>query len=148
MPSVSVQQTDFDVSAEIKALRGDRTDVGAVVTFSGTVRDVGGSLSSMTLEHYPGMTEKELLRISEEAEERWPLLGTRVIHRYGELSPGDNIVLVIALSAHRHAAFEAAMFLMDFLKSKAPFWKKEQIGDDAQWVDARETDEDALDRWR
>lgn len=148
MPSVSVQEHDFDVTAEIQALRGDRTDVGAVVTFSGTVRDVGGTLRSMTLEHYPGMTEAELERISLEAEKRWPLQGTRIVHRYGTLNPGDNIVLVITLSKHRQAAFDAAMYLMDFLKSKAPFWKKEQTGETASWVDARETDDAALKRWQ
>lgn len=148
MVSVSVQDSDFDINAEINNLRGDRTDIGAVVTFTGTVRDIGGTLQSMTLEHYPGMTEAELVRISEDAETRWPLLGTRVIHRYGTLEPGENIVLVITLSKHRQAAFDAAMFLMDFLKSKAPFWKKEQTGEEATWVDAREADETALKRWQ
>lgn len=148
MPSVSVQEHDFDIGAEIDILRGERTDIGAVVTFTGTVRDVGGTLQSMTLEHYPGMTEAELERIAVEAEQRWPLLGTRVIHRYGTLKPGENIVLVITLSKHRQAAFDAAMFLMDFLKSKAPFWKKEQTGETSEWVDARESDETALKRWQ
>ncbi|MBO6505573.1 MAG: molybdenum cofactor biosynthesis protein MoaE [Kordiimonadaceae bacterium] len=148
MASVSVQEDDFDIGEEIQKLRNGRTDVGAVVTFTGTVRDVGGTLQSMTLEHYPGMTEAELERISLEAEQRWPLQGSRVIHRYGTLEPGDNIVLVVTLSKHRHAAFDAAMFLMDFLKSNAPFWKKEQTGETASWVDARETDETALKRWQ
>lgn len=148
MPSVSVQAADFDISSEIEDLRAGRTDIGAVVTFTGTVRDVGGTLQSMTLEHYPGMTEAELERISVAAEERWSLQGTRIIHRFGTLEPGDNIVLVITLSKHRLAAFDAAMFLMDFLKSKAPFWKKEQIGETVSWVDARETDEAALERWQ
>ena len=147
MASVSVQLEDFDVSEEIKQLRGERTDVGAIVTFSGTVRDLDGTLTSMTLEHYPGMTEAELERIAQEAEQRWPLKGVRIIHRYGPLEPGDNIVLVVTLSKHRQAAFDAAMFLMDFLKSRAPFWKKEETGDGAEWVDARETDQQALDRW-
>lgn len=148
MASVSVQENDFDIGEEIQKLRGNRTDVGAIVTFTGTVRDVGGTLQSMTLEHYPGMTEAELERISQEAEQRWPLQGSRVVHRHGTLEPGDNIVLVVTLSKHRQAAFDAAMFLMDFLKSKAPFWKKEQTGETSAWVDARETDENALKRWQ
>ncbi len=147
MASVSVQLEDFDVSEEIKRLRSERTDVGAIVTFSGTVRDLDGTLTSMTLEHYPGMTEAELERIAQEAEQRWPLQGVRIIHRHGPLEPGDNIVLVLTLSKHRQAAFDAAMFLMDFLKSRAPFWKKEETGDGAEWVDARETDQQALNRW-
>jgi molybdopterin synthase catalytic subunit len=147
MAQISVQAEDFDLGAEVKRLRGDRTDVGAIVTFSGTVRDLDGTLSTMTLEHYPGMTEAELERIAQEAESRWPLQGTRIIHRYGPLEPGDNIVLVITLSKHRQASFDAAMFLMDFLKSRAPFWKKEQTGKASEWVDARETDKKALDRW-
>lgn len=148
MASVSVQSEDFDINAEIEALRRENYDVGAIVTFTGTVRDIGGTLKSMTLEHYPGMTETELERIAQEAEKKWPLMGSRVIHRYGALAPGDNIVLVITLSSHRQAAFEAAEFLMDFLKSKAPFWKKEETNEGASWVDARETDEAALKRWQ
>lgn len=148
MPVISVQAQDFDVGEEIAALKNNRNEVGAIVTFTGTVRDLDGSLESMTLEHYPGMTEAELARIAKDAEDRWPLQGVRIIHRYGELKPGENIVLVITLSSHRHAAFEAAEFLMDFLKSKAPFWKKEQTGNDAKWVDARDSDSDAMERWR
>lgn len=148
MTSISIQSEDFDIGAEIEALRQENYDIGAIVTFTGTVRDMGGTLKSMTLEHYPGMTEAELERIAQEAEEKWPLFGSRIIHRYGTLGPGDNIVLVITLSAHRQAAFEAAEFLMDFLKSKAPFWKKEQTDTEAKWVDARETDEAALKRWQ
>lgn len=148
MAKVSVQLEDFDINTEIASIRGSRTDIGAIVTFTGTVRDVGGSLASMTLEHYPGMTERELENIASEAEKRWPLMGCRVIHRFGTLKPADNIVLVITLSAHRQAAFEAADFLMDFLKSRAPFWKKEDVGTDAVWVDAKETDENALERWK
>jgi molybdopterin synthase catalytic subunit len=147
MATVSVQQNDFDISAELEKVRSGRTDIGALVTFTGTVRDVGGTLSTMTLEHYPGMTEKELARIVAEAETRWPLMGCTVIHRHGELSPGDNIVLVVTASAHRSAAFEAAEFLMDFLKSRAPFWKKEDTGGEASWVDAKESDDAALSRW-
>lgn len=148
MALISVQQEDFDISAEITGLKSGNHDIGAIVTFTGTVRDSGGSLTSMTLEHYPGMTEAELNRIAAEAEAKWPLLGCRIIHRYGTLKPGDNIVLVIAMSAHRKAAFEAADFLMDYLKSKAPFWKKEQTGTKASWVDAKEKDEAALKRWQ
>ncbi|NVJ69141.1 MAG: molybdenum cofactor biosynthesis protein MoaE [Alphaproteobacteria bacterium] len=147
MASISVQETDFDIAAEIATLKGDRTDMGAIVTFTGTVRDIAGDLQAMTLEHYPGMTEKEIARVAEEAEKRWSLVECRVIHRYGKLLPGDNIVLVITMSAHRHAAFEAADFLMDFLKSRAPFWKLEETNKGGQWVDAKESDADALKRW-
>jgi len=148
---IRVQHDDFDVGAEVKVLSAGRTDIGAIVTFTGTVRgEAGGhALRSMTLEHYPGMTEAELSRIEAEAHTRWPLQATLVVHRIGELLPGDNIVLVVAASAHRHAAFEAASFLMDFLKSKAPFWKKETGLDGAgRWVDARDADETALARWQ
>ena len=148
MASVSVQTEDFDIGREIEALKAGRVDIGAVVTFTGTVRDLDGSLKSLTLEHYPGMTEKELQAVALEAQTRWPLQACRVIHRYGELMPGDNIVLVITMSAHRHAAFQAADFLMDFLKSRAPFWKKESTSAGASWVDARESDSDALKRWQ
>jgi len=147
MASVSVQAGDFRIADEIAALKNGRVDIGAIVTFTGTVRDMDSDLKAMTLEHYPGMTEAELLRVAEEAEKRWPLVGCRVIHRYGRLEPGDNIVLVITMSAHRHAAFEAADFLMDFLKSRAPFWKKEETSEGGQWVDAKESDTDALKRW-
>lgn len=145
---VSVQEADFDVGAEIKALSHGKHDIGAVVSFTGLVRDVGDGLSAMTLEHYPGMTETALEEIADAAEARWPLSGVRIIHRYGPLEPGAQIVLVLAASAHRQAAFEASEFLMDYLKSRAPFWKKE-TGMDGQgaWVDARETDESALTRW-
>lgn len=149
--AVRVQTEDFDIAAEIKALQGTRTDIGAIVTFTGTVRGEtkAGAITSMTLEHYPGMTEAELARVEAAAHERWPLQGTTIIHRTGDLAPGDNIVLVVAASKHRHAAFEAAEFLMDYLKSKAPFWKKETGADgNGTWVDARESDEDALERWQ
>lgn len=148
--TVRVQTADFDISAEINNLTVGRTDIGAIVTFTGTVRGNAGDspITSMTLEHYPGMTEAELERVEAEAIERWPLTGSLIIHRVGELSPGDNIVLVITASAHRHAAFEAAEFLMDYLKSRAPFWKKEARPDGSStWVDARESDTDALKRW-
>jgi len=147
MAHIAVQAEDFDLNNEVATLRAGRTDIGAIVTFTGTVRDVNGTLKSMTLEHYPGMTENELEKIATEAESRWPLSGCTIIHRYGELRPGDNIVLVAAASAHRQAAFEAAEFLMDFLKSKAPFWKKEDTGNESKWVDAKESDTTALKRW-
>ena len=144
---VRVQREDFDPGVELAALTDGRTDVGGLVSFTGLVRGDGG-LKAMTLEHYPGMTEKALEAIEAEARERWPLLGVTVIHRIGPLAPGERIVFVAAASAHRRAAFEAADFLMDFLKTRAPFWKKE-MGEDgtARWVDARETDTTAADRW-
>ena len=148
--AVRVQAEDFDVGREAAALTAGRTDIGAIVTFTGTVRGEakGRPIVSMTLEHYPGMTEAELERVEAQAHERWPLDASLIIHRYGELKPGDNIVLVIAASRHRHAAFEAAAFLMDYLKSRAPFWKKETgVDGTGHWVDAREADEAALARW-
>jgi len=149
--TVRVQVDDFDIAAEIKALQGTRTDIGAIVTFTGTVRGEtkAGAITSMTLEHYPGMTEAELARVEMQAHERWPLQGTTIIHRIGDLAPGDNIVLVVTASKHRHAAFESADFLMDYLKSKAPFWKKETgVDGKGSWVDARESDAEALGRWQ
>ena len=148
--SVSVQPQDFDLTAEVRALTAGRTDIGAIVTFTGTVRGEakGRPITSMTLEHYPGMTEAELAKVEAEAVARWPLQATRIIHRYGELRPGDNIVLVVTASAHRQAAFEAAEFLMDYLKSRAPFWKKETASGEGQWVDARDADDRAAERWR
>ncbi len=148
---VRLQEGDFDITAEISTLVGGRTDIGAVVTFTGLVRDMadGEPIVDMTLEHYPGMCEAELERIEAEALKRWQLKGTLIVHRYGKLTPGERIVLVVAMSAHRREAFEAAEFLMDFLKTRAPFWKKETAeGGNGQWVDARETDEDAIERWR
>ena len=148
---IRVQSEDFDVGAETRKLMGDRTDVGAIVTFTGTVRDTAGGkpITSMELEYYPGMTEAELTRVEAEANARWPLQASLIIHRYGKLKPGDNIVLVIAASPHRHAAFEAASYLMDFLKTRAPFWKKETFTDGSGgWVDARESDDAALERWK
>lgn len=146
---IRVQQEDFDIGVEIDQLRAGRTDIGAIVTFTGTVRDTakGEPISEMTLEHYPGMTEKELERIEQEAQARWPLQASLIIHRHGPMKPGDNIVLVITASAHRQAAFEAAEFLMDYLKTNAPFWKKEAGPDGGAWVDARDSDDDALRRW-
>ena len=148
--TVRVQAADFDIAAEIKALQGERTDIGAIVTFTGTVRGTtkAGDITRMTLEHYPGMTEAELARVEMEAHERWPLQGATIIHRIGDLAPGDNIVLVVTASKHRHAAFESAEFLMDYLKSKAPFWKKEDHAGSARWVDARDADDSAVTRWK
>jgi molybdopterin synthase catalytic subunit len=148
--SVRVQAEDFDIGVEMARLTAGRVDVGAVVTFTGTVRGGSGdaALTSMTLEHYPGMTEIELVRVEAEAIARWPLAASLIVHRIGELKPGDNIVLVIAASAHRQAAFDACSFLMDYLKTRAPFWKKETGPDgQGQWVDARDSDDAAMGKW-
>ncbi len=147
---IRVQSDDFDVSAEIARLAAGRNDIGAVVTFTGLCRDEGGTLSALELEHYPGMAESEIRDVAEAAALRWPLFGLTAIHRYGKIAPGGNIVLVIAASAHRKAAFEAADFLMDFLKTRAPFWKKEHHPDGSAgaWVDAREADDVAAGRWQ
>ena len=146
---IRVQKEDFDAGAEIARLRQGRTDAGAVAVFIGLVRDLAGGseVKSMTLEHYPGMTEKELARIEAEARERWPLLDCLIVHRVGRLLPGDAIVLVITLSAHRHAAFDAAQFLMDYLKTTAPFWKSEESAQGRQWVTPRDADDAAAERW-
>jgi molybdopterin synthase catalytic subunit len=147
---VRIQTADFDVGAEIASLTASRTDIGAVVSFTGIMRaeNDGEAVAGMTLEHYPGMTESELARVESEARARWPLQASLIVHRVGALSPGDNIVLVITASKHRQAAFSAAEFLMDYLKTSAPFWKRE-VGMDgnASWVDARTSDEAAADRW-
>ncbi|TGS10682.1 molybdenum cofactor biosynthesis protein MoaE [Mesorhizobium sp. M2E.F.Ca.ET.209.01.1.1] len=150
VPAIRIQREDFDVAAEIAGLTGGRTDIGAVVTFSGLCRDEQGALSALELEHYPGMAEAEIGRIAAEAVERWPLQGLTVIHRHGKIMPGENIVLVVAASSHRQAAFEAANFLMDYLKSRAPFWKKEHLADGSEggWVEAKEADDQAADRWK
>ena len=149
-PTVRIQAGDFDIAAEIAALTAGRKDVGAVVTFSGLCRDEAGTLSALELEHYPGMAEAEIARIAAEASARWPLTGLTAIHRFGRVLPGENIVLVVAASAHRQAAFEAASFLMDFLKSRAPFWKKDHRADGSEgsWVEAKDSDDDAAARWR
>ncbi len=145
---IRVQEQDFDIGAEIAALRNGRTDAGAIAVFIGAVRDLAqAGLSAMVLEHYPGMTEKELARIDAEAHERWPLLDSLIVHRIGKLRPGDNIVLVVTLSAHRSDAFEAAQFLMDYLKTSAPFWKTEETLAGRSWVEARRSDEDVAERW-
>lgn len=145
--SVRVQREDFDLGAEVAALTAGRADVGAIVTFSGLVRD-GGGLESLELEHYPGMTEAALAAIEAEAVGRWELQACLVIHRYGRLGPGERIMMVATAARHRQAAFEAAEFLMDYLKSRAPFWKKETGAGGSRWVDARESDEAALVRWK
>lgn len=146
---VRIQAGDFDVAAEIAAISGGRADVGAVVTFTGLCRDEAGTLAALELEHYPGMAEAEITRIAHEAIARWPLAGITAIHRFGKIKPGENIVLVVTASRHRQAAFEAASFLMDYLKSRAPFWKKEHLldGSEGGWVDAKESDDAAAARW-
>ena len=146
---VRIQTTDFDAGAELAALRANDARVGAVAAFIGTVRDLneGSGVSTMTLEHYPGMTEKALAAIEAEAVSRWELQASLVLHRYGALAPGERIMMVATASRHRQAAFEAAEFLMDYLKSRAPFWKKESGTRGSRWVDAAERDEAALARW-
>lgn len=143
--TVRVQENDFDPTTELDALSAGRDDIGALVSFIGLVR--GGDVAEMTLEHYPGMTEKALEEIEREARKRWPLQGVTIIHRVGPLAPGARIVFVATASPHRLAAFEAAEFIMDFLKTRAPFWKKEATSEGARWVDARETDDAAAARW-
>jgi molybdopterin synthase catalytic subunit len=147
--SIRIQEADFEVSSEIARLVEGLPDTGAVVTFSGLCRSEDGSLAALELEHYPGMAEAEITRIAENAAARWPVTALAAIHRIGRIAPGGNIVLVIAASEHRHAAFDAASFLMDFLKSRAPFWKKEHHADGSQggWVDAKESDSDSLLKW-
>lgn len=148
--SIRVQESDFDLSAEIAALRKGDPRVGAVVSFLGTVRDMndGSQVKGMTLEHYPGMTEKALQEILDQAKARWDIYQTLVIHRVGPLLPEDQIVLVAVTSAHRGEAFAACEFIMDYLKTAAPFWKKEDTPEGARWVDARVTDEVALSKWK
>jgi molybdopterin synthase catalytic subunit len=148
-PTIRVQAEDFDVAAEIAALSRGRRDIGAVTTFTGLCRDEGGRLAALELEHYPGMAEAELARVAGEAAARWPLQGATVIHRFGKIRPGENIVLVVMASAHRRAAFEAAEFLMDYLKTRAPFWKREHLldGSTGTWVEAKDTDDAAAERW-
>lgn len=147
--SVSVQEQDFDIAAEIAALTRGRHQVGALATFTGLVRDMndGSGVQAMTLEHYPGMTENALEEIVEQARGRWDVDGVRVIHRFGRLMPGDQIVFVAVTSAHRGEAFAACEFIMDFLKTRAPFWKREETPEGARWVDARDADDSAAERW-
>jgi molybdopterin synthase catalytic subunit len=147
--AVTIQQADFDLAAEVGALRDGDPQVGAVAAFIGTVRDRsdGTSVSAMELEHYPGMTERAIESMIAEARRRFHIRGVRVIHRIGALLPRDQIVLVAVTSSHRHDAFQACEFLMDYLKTQAPFWKKETTPDGARWVDARQADDAALARW-
>jgi molybdopterin synthase catalytic subunit len=147
--TIRIQEADFDIAQEIAALTKARTDIGAVVTFSGICRgaDGGETIAALTLEHYPGMAEAEIARHAEQATSRWPLTGLTIIHRVGRITPGENIVLVVTASAHRHAAFEAAEFLMDYLKAHAPFWKREEGASGPNWVDARDHDDLAAERW-
>jgi molybdopterin synthase catalytic subunit len=148
--SVSVQEVDFDVGAEIEALTAGDARAGAVASFVGLVRDVneGAGVSEMTLEHYPGMTEKALQEIVTEAKSRWDIYAVRIIHRVGHLLPTDRIVFVAVSSAHRGEAFAACEFIMDYLKTRAPFWKREVTPEGARWVDARETDDHSAERWK
>jgi molybdopterin synthase catalytic subunit len=147
--TIRLQEADFDTAHEIAALTRGRTDIGAVVTFSGICRggEGGDAIAALTLEHYPGMAEAEIGRNAEEALSRWPLTGLTVIHRYGRIVPGENIVLVVTASSHREAAFQAAEFLMDYLKTHAPFWKREENTAGTSWVDATSLDDDAAARW-
>jgi len=146
---VRIQENDFDVSSELAALRAGDKRVGAVATFVGVVRDLNDAaqVSTLTLEHYPGMTEKALAQIVEDAKQRWDIYDALVIHRVGPLSPSDQIVLVAVTSAHRGESFAACQFIMDYLKTRAPFWKKEQTPEGERWVEARASDEDAAARW-
>jgi molybdopterin synthase catalytic subunit len=147
---IRVQEQSFDLAQELQGLRGARTDVGGIAIFIGSVRDLseGRNVTAMTLEHYPGMTEKALSDIEAEAQSRWPLLDSLIIHRYGKMAAGEDIVLVITLSAHREAAFAACQFLMDWLKTKAPFWKLEEGAAGTTWVDAKTSDDAAAQRWQ
>ncbi|WP_026317126.1 molybdenum cofactor biosynthesis protein MoaE [Ahrensia kielensis] len=148
-PHISVQASDFDLQSEVDKLTQGRKDIGAVVTFTGLCRDEGGKLKALELEHYPAMAEAQLNQIAQKAAKRWPLTGLTIIHRFGKIEPGANIVLVVTASSHRRAAFEAADYLMDYLKSEAPFWKKEHLADaeDGDWVQSKQADIDDLKRW-
>jgi len=147
--TIRIQEADFDIAREIAALTQQRNDIGAVVSFSGICRDNedGASIAALTLEHYQGMAEAEIARHADEALSRWPLQGLTIIHRFGRIPPGENIVLVVTASAHREAAFEAAEFLMDYLKTSAPFWKREESKKGTSWVEARDHDDAAAARW-
>ncbi len=146
---IRVQQEDFDIGAELAGLTGGGTEVGGIASFVGLVRDMTpqGPISAMTLEHYPGMTERQLAAIEAEAHQRWPLQASLIIHRYGRLMPGDRIVLVATASAHRQAALESCAFLIDWLKTRAPFWKMEDGPAGSHWVEAKESDDQAAERW-
>ena len=146
---IRVQEQPFDVGAELAALTAGRTDIGAVASFVGLVRDMAGEpITAMTLEHYPGMTESKLADIEAEANARWPLRASLIVHRYGRMLPGEPIVLVATASSHRAAALEACAFLIDWLKTRAPFWKLEETPAASRWVEARRTDDEAADRWQ
>jgi molybdopterin synthase catalytic subunit len=147
--TIRIHQADFDIAREIAALTNGRADIGAVVSFSGVCRgsEDGETIKALTLEHYPGMAEAEIARHTETAMSRWPLIGVSVLHRVGRIVPGENIVLVLTASAHRQAAFEAAEFLMDYLKANAPFWKREERADGTGWVETRRHDDAAAARW-
>jgi molybdopterin synthase catalytic subunit len=147
--TIRIQAQSFDAAAETAALTRGRADVGAVVAFTGLCRDEGGKLTALELEHYPGMAEAEIARIVAQVEDRWPLLGLTVVHRFGLIRPGEEIVLVLSASSHRRAAFEAAEFLMDYLKTRAPFWKREHLKDGTVggWVEAKDVDDRAAERW-
>ena len=146
-PHIRIQEEDFDLTDEIEALSADQTNVGAVASFVGLVRG-DDDLSSLTLEHYPGMTEREIASHVDEATKRWPLMGVTIIHRVGTLKPGERIVLVAVASSHRGAAFAACEFLMDYLKTRAPFWKREDRDGETHWVEARSSDDEAAQRWK
>ena len=147
--TIRIQEADFDIAQEIAAQTSGRSDVGAVVTFSGICRgsENGEPIAALTLEHYPGMAEAEIKRHTDEAMSRWPLTGLTVVHRVGRIRPGENIVLVLAASQHRQAAFAAAEFLMDYLKANAPFWKREESAKGTSWIEARDHDDAAAARW-
>jgi molybdopterin synthase catalytic subunit len=149
LPKVSVQREDFDLQGEVKELSAGRHDIGAVVTFSGLCRDEGGRLEALELEHYPGMAKAQIIKIAGLAIERFQLNGLTTIHRYGKILPGENIVLVVTAASHRQAAFDAANFMMDYLKTSAPFWKKEhgRNGKAGDWVSARDADDAAQAKW-
>ena len=149
-PFISIQREDFDPGRVVEALTREAGGAGAVVAFVGLCRDEDGQLSALELEHFPGMAEEEAARVVEDSRSRWPLLGVSVIHRFGLIRPGERIVLVATASRHREAAFSAASFLMDFLKTRAPFWKREHLRDGSrgEWVDARGSDEEAAAAWR
>jgi molybdopterin synthase catalytic subunit len=149
MARIAVQREPFDTTAELAAVVGERRGVGAIVSFSGLCRDEGGALAGLEIEHFPGMAEQEIARVAGDAERRWPLLGVTVIHRYGRIAPGEEIVLVVVASEHRADAFAAADYLMDYMKSRAPFWKREHHRDGTVggWVAAKESDLSALSRW-
>jgi molybdopterin synthase catalytic subunit len=148
-PVVRIQREDFDLGAEVAALARGNANIGAVVSFTGLCRDESGRLAALELEHYPGMAEAEIARVAAEATARWPLSGLLAIHRFGLIRPGEQIVLVIAASSHRREAFEAADFLMDYLKTRAPFWKREHLADGSigGWVEAKADDDRAAERW-